>query len=216
MRREVGIRVGSRATTRWIGGVAALAAAAVLLACQGKREESTGAGSRPPAASAAPQTGGTPADSAPAPAASPPEATIEVGEAVRISSTQLAVPLAFYAADSRDVGRVHAELAVPDGPYKFAKAEPSEKRRWKISAKQNGKAIELDVSGGDRAITDGDIGRLVFNLPEGGVPDRVPLTVNHVHTQPPQAESAAPKSSGELPATPDSSAPSPGCFFFTH
>ena len=206
----------SQVTMRSIGGLVALAAVAVLLSCQGKREEAPGAEAKPLAASEAPQTGGTPADSVPAPAAAPPEATIEVGEAVRISSKQVALPLAFFAADSRDVGRIHAELAVPEGPYKFAKAEPSEKRRWKISAKQNGKVIDLDVSGGDRAITDGDVGRLVFTLPEGSAPDRVPLTVNHVHTQPPQAESAAPKSSGELPATPDSSAPSPGCLFFTH
>ena len=198
-----------------------IAAGVALLSCTQKREsqpENQGETSEKTVSGADKQE---PGSSVP----EPPGSTLELGRASRGAGV-ISIPLEFTSGLHESVGTITAQLKVPDGPWKFQKAKAPQGSRLEVAARHRrsqdaaggGAVIELEISAGSREVPDGVVGYLTFSETDGSAPDQIPITVAKMETAPPGSDteplrSAAPT---EIPATPDSAAPAPGCFFFTH
>ena len=65
-----------------------------------------------------------------------PEAKLDFGEPARTREREAAIPVYFRAPQGEAVGSIRAEVAVPQGLWKFQKAEAPKGSWWKISARQ--------------------------------------------------------------------------------
>ena len=156
------------------------------------------------------------------------ESKLVLGKASFPQEHTMAIPLFFTAAEGETVGRIHTQINVPEGAWKFRKVEPPKNSRLQVTAKQTMEEpresgaknvrhtmIELRVSAGSHAIRNGLIGHLQFSLPERGTPPPGSLAVRKLVTMPPVPE---PEGASEkpLPLPTEPIPPAQGCFFFSH
>jgi hypothetical protein len=154
------------------------------------------------------------------------ESKLVLGKPASSAERTIAIPLFFTAAEGETVGRIQAQIDLPEGGWKFGKAEPPKNSHLQVTAKQRmeeaGKrgeksvrhaVIELSISAGSHAIRNGLIGYLQFSLPEMGTPPTGSPTVAKLETSPPVPEGAAEK---PLPLPTEPIPPVVGCFFFSH
>ena len=143
------------------------------------------------------------------------ESQLQLGEAVRAERRDASIPVDFAPVENLEVGRIWAEVTVPEGPWKFDKIEITKGLPLNVQTrKRNGDnkrtVIEVDISAGNREVPSGRIAAIKFSLENANSPVPSGLTIRTLQVLPPQ-ESA--------PLTPpDEPPPQPltGCFFFTH
>ena len=153
---------------------------------------------------------------------------LQLGDPTRSRDRDATIPLIFTPRRGEPAGTVRAEVTLPQGPWRFQRAEAPPRSGWKVSARQRrpsqGSAatpgtttIELDISAGSRALPGGLLGYLRFRLEERSSSLPAGLTVGKLETEPPAIEVAAPPPA-EFPglSTDPSLSPSVACFFFTH
>lgn len=161
-----------------------------------------------------------------APEAGQAQSKLSLGEAAPRGDREIVIPLHLAAAPSETVGRIRAEVLVPEGPWEFKRVELPKEAGWKASAKERREKvagsegrqtwIELSMDAGSRAIPDGRIGHLSFSLRGTGNQKPSGLTIRKLEVLPPEPEvlrtyePLAPPSELPIPS------PQQACFFFTH
>lgn len=154
------------------------------------------------------------------------QSKLSLGEAAPRGDREIAIPLHLAAAPNETVGRIRAEVLVPEGPWEFKRMELPKDAGWKASAKERSEIeagsgerqtwIELVMDAGSRAIPDGLLGHLSFSL--RGTENQRPsgLAIRKLEVWPPETEIVE----NPEPLAPPSELPIPnpqvGCFFFTH
>ncbi len=154
------------------------------------------------------------------------QSKLSLGDAALRGEQEIAIPLHLTAAPGVTVGRIRAEVLVPEGPWKFQRVEPPKDVGWKAaarerSAKEEGSDerqtwIELSMDAGSRAIPDGLIGHFEFALRGTGTQRPSGLTVRKLEVWPPEPEVVRNPDPLAPPSELPGQNPQVGCFFFTH
>ena len=139
----------------------------------------------------------------------------------------LAIPLRFSALPGETVGRIRAQIDLPDSPWKFRKVELLKNSRLKVTAREKktgpqdakaknaSHAIEVNFSAGSRDIPSGLIGYLLFAATDAQTPSPIAVSIAKLETLPPGPETA-PEKPLPLPTELPGYNPAPACFFFSH
>lgn len=154
---------------------------------------------------------------------------LELGEPTRVSRNQIAVPLFFLPIEGTRVGRIHAEIIVPEGPWRFRKVESPKGSSLKTSARRQREAktdsqgnqhrvdvVLLSLSAGRNLIVGGQVAQLHFSLERPDSPTSAPLAIRTVQTMPPEPQRARDETILEPPPVSPPMNPAPTCFFFAH
>ena len=136
-----------------------------------------------------------------APRATAPE--LRLGKLDRPPARTAAIPVYFTAGHAKSTGSVRAELSIPGGTWIFQSAEAPAGAWWKISSKERGPeevkeagkeegtktmksrtatVVELNFTAAGRALQDGLIGYLRFQVSPPGSPLPAGLAIRKVET----------------------------------
>ena len=149
-----------------------------------------------------------------------------LGEATPAGVRETVVPLFFQSAPGQTIGKIRAEVRVPQGWGQFRRVDLPKNAVWKASVKRrteksadqrsSSTVLEVTISAGSRAIPDGLLGHLRFSGQQSG---ELPLpVVGKLETWPPEPEPVSRGPNEEpfpMPADPPLN-PGLSCFFFTH
>ncbi len=152
---------------------------------------------------------------------------LRLGKLDRPPGRSASLPVYFRAGQARNVGSISAQVAIPKASWIFQMAEAPQGAWWKVSSKEKGEerskdsrgiiVVEVSFSAGNRALQDGLIGYLNFQVSPPGSPMPPLLSIRKVEVAAPSATLSKPGSPGEAPpVTPDQPTPIQSCFFFSH
>jgi hypothetical protein len=157
-----------------------------------------------------------------------PESGLRLKEPVSAGKNQSLVTVEYWSESGGRVQEILGELVLPDGPWKFSKAERFSGSGYRVAARQKKEEyttddgvksrrtiIVLTVSNGNSGVSPGSIAQLRFALSPSGSAAPLPLSLRGFRSLPLGTPPAEPPVL-EPPQMGPEMNPVPTCFFFTH
>jgi hypothetical protein len=152
----------------------------------------------------------------------------KLGGQKRSNGNAFTVALEFGFSDEMKANQIRAEIILPQGPWRFRKAQTVAGSALKVSAKQRREKriapggaeqdvaiLSLTISSGKAVLSPGTVAELLFTREGPDVSSEIPLVIRSFEITSPDLPSAS-QPPLEPPSAEPPANPAPTCFFFTH